>query len=96
MARKPQIAAIRYMRPAAALIGLQEVSTKDLAGVFRYEDFVGGAGPVSQSGVLGHIAWKGIGLSGANHRFQDVPEGVVIGGVGGANQHIGVDVGSGG
>jgi len=86
-ARVGDVAAICHVRPAAALVGMKEISAEDLAVLFRDEDFVARRMLVGERVLPRHLARQGVGLARADHRLQDPPDGRSVTRLSRPNQH---------
>jgi len=73
--RGGDVAAVGYVGAAALLIGAEVVGADDLASVFGHEDFMVVCEPIRQSRFARHVAPQGVGVSGADDRFDDGPDG---------------------
>lgn len=85
------VAAVGDMRTAALLIGAKVIGADDLVVAVGDEDFMGGSEPIGQGGFTGHVARQGVGVSSADDRFDDGPDGVGIARAGGADGEQWVD-----
>ncbi len=83
--RGRHVAAVGDVGAAAGLVGAEEVGPENAARGVGDEDFVGGGLPVGEGIVAGTGGGEGVGLAAADDRFEDRPEGVGVGGSGGAD-----------
>src|SRR5579871_6887399 len=64
------IAAIGHMRATALLIGLEIIGADDQAVALGDENLMHRRMPVGQRRVARDVAWNGVGLAGAEGRFE--------------------------
>src|SRR6185295_5210294 len=81
------IAAVGYVGPTPALIGLQKIGAKDLPCLFGDKYLVPRCVPVGERFLARHVRGQSIGVARADHSFEDFPDGIGVAVVGGPDMH---------
>lgn len=85
--RRNDIATIGHMRSTAAVVGAQIVGADDRARILSYKHDVARRVPIGKCVGPRNVTRNGIGLAGAESRFQNAPDGVVVAGLGVPDPH---------
>ena len=80
-------AAIGDMGAAAFLVRRQEIVAENLATAFRHKNLMRRGKPVDECGLAVPVTRQGIGFAGAEYGLYNGPDGIMVGGGGGTDQH---------
>ena len=87
-ARRDHVAAIGDMRPAARIVRAQIIGADYLAILNRDVHLVLRSKPVGERSIPLHVARQRVGLAGADDRFEDAPDRLLVFGTCRADDHF--------